>query len=208
MGSFPPRTTYLTPEEMCRFLEWTDENIDGSKRPSNQSTVVDFKQSSEAIGLDLTKVAEDVAMEVDSSTSEIESATKELIKETSETATTHPLNQLKLVFENLSMQLKDGSITIGTVDVNDVDIGLVIINNLLKTLNEKKPQEKNMENPAEVVLPPSESLSELYTLRPVYVLVERIGNESWPVFWLTSVPPAFELEAENGESELVFFFTK
>ena len=53
------------------------------------------------------------------------------------------------------------------------------------------------------MLPQPDLLADVYAQRSVFVLLDKLNLDSLPNYWLTSVPPSFDLDVETSEADLV-----
>lgn len=112
----------------------------------------------------------------------------------------HPLTKLSKILTKFLAKLSSGStqphVTIETTEVENISSSLISV---LEFLDEDK---ESTELSAETILPLPDLLQELFSKRPVFVIVEKLGSENLPPFWLTSIPPAFDLDSDYSEADL------
>jgi len=195
MGSYPPRLSILKSDDLMRYLQWTS---DSTKELTGSKVVCD------AAPLEVKSEESKAADESTSITDQMDTSGSE---RTDTKIRVHPLMQLKLLFEDQLRLIRESGYVLSNIEVTEVENGLSCIVNLIQYLNETKPNEAET-SLNEVVLPNPESLSELYTVRPVYVIVERPNHETLPLFWMTGVPPAFELDPDTSEADMVYTYAK
>jgi hypothetical protein len=181
MGSFPPRVSYLKQEEVTRYIQWKP----GQSIASGAKAKVEDSDSDE-------NKAREKCEESPSTT------------DTAGTPEVHPLVRLKSVLEEQLKLIKSGRFVSNNIEISDLENGLGLLDNVFQYLEEAKPNEgETTSNILELVLPAPDPISELYTARPIFVLIDRPANETLPIFWITGIPPAFELDSEHHESDLV-----
>ena len=80
-----------------------------------------------------------------------------------------------------------------------------ICESVINVLEDLKPDTDQVigAEPVEVLIRAPDLLADVYAQRTVFVLLDNVSLESLPSFWLTSIPPSFELEIEQQESDLV-----
>lgn len=113
----------------------------------------------------------------------------------------HPLAKLSRSLSKFLAKLNDPTSTQTqiTIEATEVENTASMLITVLEFLEEKE----SGETLSETLLPPPDLLQELFSKRPVFVIVEKLGSENLPPFWLTSIPPAFDLDAEYSESDLI-----
>jgi hypothetical protein len=140
------------------------------------------------------KVEEDASDEVETTKAETELNQKDGGEQ---------LLHLKDIFETHLECLRKGIVTFNNIEASDLESALQIISHILEHVDPKNEGHEDFKPKNEIKFSAPETLTELFNQRPVYVVVDRVGNYNFPMFWLTSVPPAFELDTYNEESELV-----
>lgn len=120
----------------------------------------------------------------------------------------HSLYQLKKMFEEQLRLFRESQQNSSSLESADLESALQIIDQLISQLTENSSPSMppSEETACDYNLQCPEGLSELFNIRPVYVLVDRLGgcnNDNLPIFWLTSVPPAFEVDCDNEEADLM-----
>ncbi|CAG7819337.1 unnamed protein product [Allacma fusca] len=219
-NSLPPRLTTLRPEELRKCMGWNlIEALVSSNQPTINSVVPDepMDVSTEELKIEIDTPAETIQkIDVDKDASELKEVNEkeELVKvEVKELkneenpATLHPLIQLKTLLEKY-MHSNDGEdqqgplLTLSNYDPFEL---LQICDTIVSYIEDGKPEIHSAAAgaPTEATLPPPDLLTEVYAQRSVFVLLDKLNLDSLPSYWLTSVPPSFDLDVETSEADMI-----